>query len=156
MTLLMSSWTRTAWAMAWGERGSSLCWLVEEPSPLWGWMGGQVCVCDSVIGETRPPPSVQEIRIHTHTGQVTDTEVYQSAIQEELLVTVHTVKLQWFAMMVTITTPHTDLSLPMHCKCIHLRCIVLHNTKASYIDEALDPSQQHKGIWNSTTLHKYV
>lgn len=35
MTLLISSCTRTAWAMAWGERGSSLCWLAEEPSPLW-------------------------------------------------------------------------------------------------------------------------
>ena len=34
MTLLMSSWTRTAKAMAEGERGSSLCWLVDDPSPL--------------------------------------------------------------------------------------------------------------------------
>ncbi len=34
MTLLMLSWTRTARAMADGDRGSSLCWLVEDPSPL--------------------------------------------------------------------------------------------------------------------------
>ena len=55
MTLLMSSWTRTACAMACGDRGSSLCWLVDEPSPLlcvrcaegeeerrgWGWGEGE-------------------------------------------------------------------------------------------------------------------
>ena len=34
MTLLMSSCTRTARAIADGERGSSLCWLVDDPSPL--------------------------------------------------------------------------------------------------------------------------
>ena len=54
MTLLMLSWTLTARAMAEGDRGSSLCWLVEEPSPLLcgrrgqdhiqpriGWKGGK-------------------------------------------------------------------------------------------------------------------
>ena len=42
MTLLMSSWTLTARAMAEGERCSSLCWLVDDPSPLLcgeGWVG---------------------------------------------------------------------------------------------------------------------
>ena len=34
MTLHIPSCTRTACAMAAGERGSSLCWLVELPSPL--------------------------------------------------------------------------------------------------------------------------
>lgn len=43
MTLLMLSWTRTARAMAEGERGSSLCWLVDDPSPLLrqAWGGGE-------------------------------------------------------------------------------------------------------------------
>ena len=50
MTLLMSSWTRTARAMAEGERGSSLCWLVEEPSPLLC-KHGNVCVRGEREGE---------------------------------------------------------------------------------------------------------
>ena len=39
MTLLMSSCTLTARAMAEAERGSSLCWLVEDPS-LWSMAEG--------------------------------------------------------------------------------------------------------------------
>ena len=44
MTLLVSWWTLTAWAMAAGDLTSSLAPDVAEPSPLQGGTGGMVAI----------------------------------------------------------------------------------------------------------------